>query len=121
MRNNSAKVWLRGCKPRVYKKRWSRVLFNGRYFTLKQYTDLIKKWKSKRVGDPIFNTLENRWETLKEIHFEWLHACIPGVKNGSQLEIFGTTFESSTYVFEPDGEKNRLSDEDWERFKKKWR
>ena len=119
MRQNSAKIWLRGCKPRVYKKlRWA-VGVDGTYFTPKKYTKFIRAWKRKKVGDPIFDVINNCWDTLKEIRYEWFD--IEGTRNGRELEITGVCEKSNCYVWEPDAEKYALSEEDWQEFKKKWR
>ena len=118
MRQNSAKIWLRGCKPRVYKKHhWGRIDVDGSFITLKEYTEHIRQWKKKKVGDPIFNTFRNRWETLKEIRYKWWD--LERIPNGRYLEITGIT-DHGFMVYELDAEKYSLSDEDYKKFMEEW-
>lgn len=110
MRKNSAKVWLRGCKPRTYKKHYSsRIDVDGSFITLKQYTQHIIEWKNKKVGDPIFNVFRNRWEVLSKIKYRWRPIRdswkgIRGIPNARYLEITGTT-NMGFEVYEYDAEK----------------
>ena len=118
MKRKGTKIWLRGCKARVYKKKyWSRIDVDGSFITLHQYTEHIIGWKKMKVGDPIFNTFRNRWETLAEIKNKWwkLDRC----RNAKYLEITGVT-DKGFIVYEYDAEKYALPEEEWGSFKKEW-
>lgn len=118
MRQNSSKIWLRGCKPRVYKKNYGgRICVDGSYITLKDYTEHIRQWKKKKIGDPIFNIFRNRWEVLAKINYEWFD--LERINGARELEITGIT-DKGFCVYEHDAEKYMLSDEEYNEFRKEW-
>lgn len=109
MKRHGVKIWLRGCSSRVYKKHYGgRINVDGSFITLHDYTEHIKHWKKKKVGDPIFNTFRNRWEVLAKIEWRWYE--LDRLKNAKYLEITGVT-DKGFIVYEYDAEKYSLSEE----------
>lgn len=95
-------IWLRGCKPRVFKKYNWRVGIDGCYYRPKDYTKLVAKHKAVKVGDYIFNPYRSIWEKVKEIDSEWLavtNTDSPRHKNMRYLEITFIT-ETNNIVYD---------------------
>lgn len=116
MKLKGTKIWLRGCKARVYKKNYgNRIDVDGSFISLHHYTEHIKGWKKMKVGDPIFNIFRNRWEILAKIEYKWWKLD----RKAKYLEITGIT-DKGFMVYEYDAEKYSLPEEEWYNFKKEW-